>query len=109
MVDDRLAQAARDAEAARGVDVDYVRHEVLPRNPSAVYSVRIPVDRIEQLRRVADERGMQQTALMWAWVLAQLDATEDGDARRREWEREVRETVARLKDLLAGTQLADTA
>lgn len=57
MADDRSAEAALDAEATRDVDVEWVRHEVPPKNPSAVYSVRIPTDRIEQLRRVAAERG----------------------------------------------------
>lgn len=109
MADDRLAEAALDAEATRDAEVEWVRHEVPPKNPSAVYSVRIPADRIEQLRRVAAERGVQPTALIRNWVLAQLDAAEDGDARKQEWEREVRETVARLRDLLADGPLADTA
>jgi hypothetical protein len=109
MVDDRVAEAALDAEAARDVDVEWVRHEVPPKNPSAVYSVRIPADRIEQLRRVAAERGVQPTALIRTWVLAQLDAAEQGDERRQAWEREVRETVAHLRDLVADGPLADTA
>jgi hypothetical protein len=109
MADDRLAEAARDAESGRDVDVEWKRHEVPPKNPSAVYSVRIPADRIEQLRRVAAERGVQPTALIRTWVLAQLDAVEQGDERTREWEREVRETVARLRDLLSDGPLADTA
>jgi hypothetical protein len=109
-VDDRLAEAALDAEATRDVDLEWKRHRVPPRNPSAVYSVRIPADRIEQLRRVAVECGVQPTVLIRTWVLAQLDATEeDGAARKREWEREVRETVGRLKDLLADAPLADSA
>ncbi|GAA3437297.1 hypothetical protein [Kutzneria kofuensis] len=109
MADDRLTEAALDAEAARDVDVEWVRHEVPPKNPSAVYSVRIPADRIEQLRRVAAERGVQPTALIRSWVLAQLDAAEQGDDRRRVWEREVRETAAHLRDLLSDGPLADTA
>ncbi|MFI9380557.1 hypothetical protein [Kutzneria sp. NPDC052558] len=109
-MDDRLEQAALDAEAARDVDVEWKRHQVPPRNPSAVYSVRIPVDRIEQLRRVAEERGMQPTALMRTWVLAQLDAIDDEEReRQQEWEREVLLTMARLKELLDEQPLADTA
>jgi hypothetical protein len=63
MADERVAEAAWD------VDVEWVKHEVPPRNPSAVHSVRIPADRIKQLRRVAAERGVQPTALIRTWVL----------------------------------------
>jgi hypothetical protein len=77
MADERVAEAAWD------VDVEWVKHEVPPRNPSAVHSVRIPADRIEQLRRVAAERGVQPTALIRTWVLAQLDAADRGDERKR--------------------------
>jgi aryl-alcohol dehydrogenase-like predicted oxidoreductase len=109
MVDDRVAAAARDAEAAREVDVEWVRHEAPPKNPSAVYSVRIPAERIEQLRQVAAERGVQPTALIRAWVLAQLDAAGHEDEQKREWEQEVRATVTRLKELLDGAPLANSA
>jgi len=39
-----------------------------------VYSLRIPVDRLEQLRRLAAEKHMTPSALMRAWVLERLDA-----------------------------------
>jgi aryl-alcohol dehydrogenase-like predicted oxidoreductase len=106
MADDRLSEAALDAEATRDVAVDWVRHEEPPKNPSAVYSVRIPADRIEQLRRVAAERGVQPTALIRTWVLAQLDAAEAGGERTRDWEREMRAAVDRLRELLSDGPLA---
>ncbi len=42
-------------------------------DPSQVYSVRIPVDRLEQLRRLADTRGVAPTALVRQFVLEALD------------------------------------
>lgn len=41
---------------------------------SQVYSVRIPVDRLAQLRRLADARGVAPTALLRQFVLERLDA-----------------------------------
>lgn len=40
---------------------------------SQVYSVRIPVDRLAQLRRLADERGVAPTALLRQFVIERLD------------------------------------
>ncbi len=44
-----------------------------PRRPSQVYSIRIPVERIEQLRLTAVERGTTPTALIREWVIERLD------------------------------------
>jgi hypothetical protein len=44
-----------------------------PRTPNQVYSIRIPVDRLDQLRSMAAERGLQPTALIRRWVLERLD------------------------------------
>jgi hypothetical protein len=40
---------------------------------SQVYSVRVPVERLEQLRRLAEQRGVAPTALMRQFVLERLD------------------------------------
>ena len=50
----------------------YVRPQP-PRVPAQVYSVRIPVDRIEELRQLAQVRCVQPTTLMRQWVLDRLD------------------------------------
>lgn len=42
-------------------------------DPSQVYSVRIPVDRLAQLRALADERGETPSALLRRFVLERLD------------------------------------
>ncbi|MEQ0559430.1 hypothetical protein ABJI51_10150 [Amycolatopsis sp. NEAU-NG30] len=94
---DRLAEAA---EADPGAEVGWVQHRVPSKNPTAVYSVRIPVDRIEELRRLAAERGVQPTALIRTWVIAQLDAASAGDERAQQWENDVRATIDRLRALL---------
>ncbi|MFD9889483.1 hypothetical protein ACFWY9_09090 [Amycolatopsis sp. NPDC059027] len=95
----RIEEAAEDAEANPNVDVTWSRVSP-PKSPTAVYSVRIPVDRIEELRKLAAERGVQPTALIRTWVLAQLDAANDADDQTREWENEVRATIDRLRSLL---------
>lgn len=42
-------------------------------SPSQVYSVRIPVDRLEELRRVAEARGLAPSALLRSWFIERLD------------------------------------
>lgn len=44
-----------------------------PKDPSQVYSVRIPVSRIEELRRVASGKGLAPSTLLREWVLERLD------------------------------------
>jgi hypothetical protein len=41
---------------------------------SQVYSIRVPVERLEQVRRLARERGEAPTAMLRDWVLMCLDA-----------------------------------
>jgi len=77
-----------------------------------VYSVRIPVDRIEELRQLAIERGVPPTTLIRTWVLAHLDAAKNIDDYTQRWERDVRATADRLRELLderPGTPLADAS
>ncbi len=80
-VRDMLAQ---EAEEARAVAEAEERGERAPspgqrarRQPageaSQVYSVRIPVGRLEQLRRLAEERGVTPSALLRQFVLERLD------------------------------------
>lgn len=96
----RVAAAAEDAEAHRDAEVDWVSHEQPSKSPTAVYSVRIPVDRIEELRALAGERGVQPTALIRTWVISQLDAARTGDERTQQWENDIRTTIDRLRALL---------
>lgn len=97
---DRIAAAVEDAEATPDDELEWTRHQEPATSPTAVYSVRIPVDRIEELRQLAAERGVQPTALIRTWVLAQLDAVRSSDDYARRWERDVRATAEQLRKLL---------
>jgi hypothetical protein len=97
---DRIAAVVEDAEATSDEALKWTRHREPATSPTAVYSVRIPVDRIEELRQLAAERGVQPTALIRVWVLAQLDAARSPEDYAQRWEREVRATADQLRKLL---------
>ncbi len=75
-----LARAAREAEEAderieRGEQARPPAHRVrAPREPAQVYSLRMPVDKLEQLRQAAEQAGVSPSTLMRTWVLERLDA-----------------------------------
>jgi hypothetical protein len=80
--DSRLDELMRaDAAAVIDDDLDDTRSyskahgaaEISARSPSQVYSIRVPVDRLEQVRSLASARGLAPTAMMRQWVLARLD------------------------------------
>jgi hypothetical protein len=89
---DLLAAEAEAAEQFR--DEDDLGPTYAPRrtakDPSQVYSVRIPVGRLAQLRKRAAQEGVAPSALMRQWVIERLDA--DEGAKR---------TVSDLEALLA--------
>jgi hypothetical protein len=84
---DVLAEEAEAFEEAKDASPTgrRVRSRRRAEDPSQVYSIRIPVARLEQLRRLAESRGMTPTALARLWVLQRLDQefggplAEDGD------------------------------
>ena len=45
-----------------------------PKQPSQVYSIRVPVERLEQLRNLAEQRHVAPSALIREWVLERLDS-----------------------------------
>ncbi|MGH3940289.1 MAG: hypothetical protein ACRDTG_16985 [Pseudonocardiaceae bacterium] len=92
--------AVEDAEATSDDELEWTRHQEPVKSPTAVYNIRIPVDRIEELRQLAADRGVQSTALIRAWVLAQLDAARNPDDYAQRWERDVRATAEQLRKLL---------
>ena len=82
-IQDELATVADEAEARRDDPPRGRRRSARPpRDPSQVYSVRIPVDRLEDLRRLAAERGAAPTGLMRQWVLERLDLEQAGHFRQ---------------------------
>src|ERR1022692_2058781 len=78
-ITDLLAAEAEAAEQLSDEDdlgPNYApRHP--PRDPSQVYSVRIPVSRLEQLRQRAADEGVAPSALMRQWVIERLDVSEN--------------------------------
>jgi hypothetical protein len=60
------------------------------KDPSQVYSVRIPVGRLDQLRRRAAREGVAPSALMRRWVIERLEADDDANG-----------TVSTLEAMLA--------
>ena len=82
-IEKELAAVADEAEAHRDdAPRGRLRSKRPPRDPSQVYSIRIPVDRLEELRRHASERGAAPTALMRKWVLERLDEERSRGARQ---------------------------
>lgn len=68
-----------------------------------MYGLRLPDERIEQLRRLAEARGVEPSALVRQWVIDHLDATERvRDPGTDQWERDFRDTAEHLRQLLAG-------
>lgn len=97
---DTLAAEAEHAEATRDADLPYQRRQ--PSGGQTVYGLRLPTERITQLRRIAAARGVEPSVLARQWVTEQLDRAEaenrDADAER--WERDVRATTKHLRELL---------
>jgi hypothetical protein len=44
-----------------------------PRAPGEVYSIRIPVERLRQVCRVAELDGLQPSLMMREWVVVRLE------------------------------------
>lgn len=91
MIDDikqLLADESASAEAAADMDTPLVRNRVRAKEPAQVYSVRLPVEHLEDLRQLAERRGLPPTALMRRWVIERLDVelcrTSDLEQRRAE-------------------------
>lgn len=95
---EKIAAEAEAFEADTNPDaVHYVRHRRPPRDP--VYTLRLPRERIEQLRSVAEARGMDASTLARQWIINELDAANrfrDRGAER--WERDIRATTQSLRD-----------
>jgi hypothetical protein len=67
-----LASEAERMEREVDVPRSYVPNAA-PRNPSQVYSIRIPVELLEELRRLAAVSRVPTTAMLRQWILERLD------------------------------------
>lgn len=92
-----LAQEAIEAEAHQG-DPPAGMHRTRAENRSSqVYTVRMPTDRLTELRAVADELGEQPSSLMRRWVLERLDAERDEQSELTDVHRSLTEALRRLE------------
>jgi len=73
-IKDILAMEAEEAEEGRrtGKKGGPLHQGMPPRDPAQVYSLRMPVERLGALRRIAGAYGANPTALMRTWVLERL-------------------------------------
>src|SRR4051812_3308699 len=73
----RAAQMAGAIERAElDEESEEARPYARPRRPEAaaqVYSVRVPVARLEELRACAAERGLRPASLVRRWIVERLD------------------------------------
>jgi hypothetical protein len=79
-----LAEEAEVAEQTRDHSITYTRNRSRSKEPAQVYSLRVPVDRLEELRQVAAAQHLAPSALMRRWVLDRLDQEQDMASRRDE-------------------------
>lgn len=77
------------SEATRDQPSEGVKHRA---GTSAVYSLRLPADKITKLQAVAAKRGVPPTVLLRQWVIERLDDDPDSGLRALIHD-EVREAV----------------
>jgi predicted DNA-binding protein len=80
-VDRILDEETEASEAARDQDATYVRSRHRSKEPSQVYSVRLPVERLEELRVLAERSHVTPSALMRRLVIEGLDRQADVSSR----------------------------
>lgn len=69
-----LAKEAELAEQAENrAGGPYVRSRRRPKDPAQVYSLRVPVDRLDLVRQLAEQENTTQAALLRKWLLERLD------------------------------------
>ena len=66
-------EAALAEQAEKRAGGPYVRSRRRPKDPAQVYSLRVPVDRLELVRQIAEREKTTQAALLRKWVLERLD------------------------------------
>ena len=94
--------AAEAAEAERRAENDdhgpSYRRKNPPRDPAQVYSLRIPVDQIGELRQLASDRGVTPSALMREWVLERIAAEKAGLPDRLQFLERLQEILGDFED-----------
>jgi hypothetical protein len=106
-VDEILAEEAEASEAGRDLPVEYVRAHGAPKEPSQVYSLRMPAKLLDQLRRLAEEEDIEPSALMRLWVIERLDAERDRRADQPAPAVEIRAKLRQARELLEEVHAAE--
>jgi hypothetical protein len=91
-----LAEEAEAAEEHRDDDVPLVRSRRRAKEPAQVYSLRIPVEKLAELRRLAEERHLTPSALMRSWVLERLEQESSGEGLLAVVRKAVRDELAEV-------------
>lgn len=94
--------AAEAAEAERRAENEdhgpSYRRKHPRRDPAQVYSLRIPIDQIEELRQLASDKGVTPSALMREWVLERIAAEKAGLPDNLQFLERLQEILGDLKD-----------
>lgn len=69
----KLAELAEEEEARRDEPAGRLHKSRPPREPSQVYSIRMPAHLLEQLRQAAEEVGTTPSTLMRMWIVERLE------------------------------------
>lgn len=72
-VEEILADVADAVDAELDVERPQYRNRARAANPSQVYSIRMPVERVEEVRSLAEKSGVPPTAMLREWILQRLD------------------------------------
>lgn len=101
-----LAKEAELAEDSEGEHRRrYVRSRRPPKDLSQVYSLRLPLEQLESIRKLASESRTTPAALLRTWVLERLDEeghVDDADSTRDALPRRQREhAMALVRELEA--------
>jgi uncharacterized protein YdiU (UPF0061 family) len=99
-----LAKEAEDARQHRDQpNATMFRSRRPAVDPSQVYSVRMPVNKLEQLRQLAARADMNPSSLMRQWVLERLEEEAAGGRDEKQLRRIIREEVERATQGVART------
>lgn len=96
---EQLAAEAAEAEARKDEDPGRMHRARTQTTTSNVYTVRMPADRIEELRSLAAQRGEQPSTLMRRWVLERLDAERDHEPDLTDVRRTLRDALTTLDNI----------
>lgn len=71
-------------------------------DPSQVYSVRMPMGKLAQLRRLAAKAEINPSSLMRQWILERLEEEASGGRDEKRLRRIIREEVERASRATSG-------